>query len=398
MEAGPHLLEEARVLGEVVRGEEDVREIVVEGMVKALGEVAPVAGYPAEADLAVPDRPVRELPPLRVLKPPQVVDRMVVVDVDPVGAKPPKGPFESGHHRPAGLATPCLVLGRDDEAVPPPRERLADRLLRAAAPIALGGVEVRDAAVRRVADEIRVGRAAGAEGDVGDVEAGGPELHVAPDARWLGGGPARRGTKPRKTGGEPGSHPEESPPVHRPLPLRRSGTGPPIVPRPPAGCAVVDEVGEAPLRVAMECAKVRRCGDNDWFNVMEGNMETAAFDTLAAARELEAAGMDRHLAEVTALNMHKAGTAHLDQLATRADLENHRLATRADLEKHQLATRADLENHRLATSADLEKHQLANETALAELKADIKMDMLKVAVGIVITNAGFVLAAVKFLS
>ena len=127
-------------------------------------------------------------------------------------------------------------------------------------------------------------------------------------------------------------------------------------------------------------------------------METAAFDTLAAARELETAGMDRHLAEVTALNMHKAGTAHLDQLATRADLEKYQLATRADLEKYQLATTADLEKHQFATRADLERHQLANETALAELKAELKVDMLKVAVGIVITNAGFVLAAVKFLS
>ena len=138
-------------------------------------------------------------------------------------------------------------------------------------------------------------------------------------------------------------------------------------------------------------------------------METAAFDTLAAAREFEAAGMDRHLAEVTALNMHKAGTAHLDQLATKgdlenhrlatqADLDNHRLATKADLEKHQLATKADLEKHELATRADLERHQLANETALAELKVELKVDMLKIAVGIVITNAGFVLAAVKFLS
>ena len=226
MEAGPHPLEEARVLGEVVGGEEDVREIVVEGMVKTLGEVAPVAGYPAVADLAVPDRPVRELPPLRVLKPPQVVDRVVVVDVDPVGAKPAKGPFEGGHHRLAALAAPRLVLGRDDEAVPPPRERLADRLLRAPSAIALGGVEVRDAAVHRVPDEVRIGRAAGAEGDVGHFEIGRPELDVAPDAGRPGGGPARRGAKPRKTGGEPGPHPEESPPVHRPLPLRRSGTVP----------------------------------------------------------------------------------------------------------------------------------------------------------------------------
>ena len=89
-------------------------------------------------------------------------------------------------------------------------------------------------------------------------------------------------------------------------------------------------------------------------------MDDAAFDTLAAARELEAAGMDRGLAEVTALNMHKAGTAHLDQLATRADLE----------------------------------------TGLANLRSD----MLKVALGIVVANAAFVvantgvvIAAVKFL-
>ena len=85
-------------------------------------------------------------------------------------------------------------------------------------------------------------------------------------------------------------------------------------------------------------------------------MDTAAFDPLAAARELEAAGMDRNLAEVTVLNMKMAGTAHLDQLATKADLAN------------------------------------------------LKADMLKVAIGIVIANAGFVVAnsavvvaAVKFL-
>ena len=77
-------------------------------------------------------------------------------------------------------------------------------------------------------------------------------------------------------------------------------------------------------------------------------MDNAAFDTLAAARELEAAGMDRGLAEITALNMHRAGTAHLDRLATKADLK----------------------------------------TGLAELKAD----MLKAALGIVIANAAFVVA------
>ena len=127
-------------------------------------------------------------------------------------------------------------------------------------------------------------------------------------------------------------------------------------------------------------------------------MDNAAFDTLAAARELEAAGMDRGLAEVTALNMHRAGTVHLVQLATKTDLEKHQLATKTELEKHQLATKTELEKHQLATKTEIKKHQLANEAALAELKGELKMDMLKVAVGIVITNAGFVLAAVKFLS
>ena len=130
-------------------------------------------------------------------------------------------------------------------------------------------------------------------------------------------------------------------------------------------------------------------GIDDTFDFMEGNMDSAAFNTLAAARELEAAGMDRGLAEVTALNMHRAGTAHLDQLATKADLENHGLATQAALESHRQTTESALENHRVATKADI---------------ADLRADMLKVALGIVIANAAFVvantglvIAVVKFL-
>ena len=94
-------------------------------------------------------------------------------------------------------------------------------------------------------------------------------------------------------------------------------------------------------------------------------MDTAAFDTLAGARELETAGMVRDLAEVTALNMHKARTAHLDQLATQVALESHRVETKADI-------------------------------------ADLRSDMRKVGIVIanaafVVANAGLVIAAVKFL-
>ena len=46
----------------------------------------------------------------------------------------------------------------------------------------------------------------------------------------------------------------------------------------------------------------------------------ASFDTLETARALEAAGMDRRVAEATAENIRKASTANFEQLATKADL------------------------------------------------------------------------------
>ncbi|MDE0046523.1 MAG: DUF1640 domain-containing protein [bacterium] len=54
---------------------------------------------------------------------------------------------------------------------------------------------------------------------------------------------------------------------------------------------------------------------------------TVAFDTLAAARDLEKAGMDRAQAEAVA-NVVRAGQG---ELATKADVDSLREATRADL-------------------------------------------------------------------
>ncbi|MDE0046513.1 MAG: DUF1640 domain-containing protein [bacterium] len=54
---------------------------------------------------------------------------------------------------------------------------------------------------------------------------------------------------------------------------------------------------------------------------------TAAFDTLAAARDLESAGMDRAHAEAVA----GAIRAGQGELATRGDLDALRTATQADL-------------------------------------------------------------------
>ena len=56
-------------------------------------------------------------------------------------------------------------------------------------------------------------------------------------------------------------------------------------------------------------------------------MSTAAFDTLTAARALEAAGIERRQAEAIAEGMRRAAGADRDELATKADLAD----VRADL-------------------------------------------------------------------
>jgi len=49
-------------------------------------------------------------------------------------------------------------------------------------------------------------------------------------------------------------------------------------------------------------------------------MTANTFDTLSAARELEAAGIERRQAEAIAEGMRRAATADRDELATKADL------------------------------------------------------------------------------
>ena len=93
------------------------------------------------------------------------------------------------HDLGAGRACPRLHLRGEEHPVALALECLADRLLGATALVALGGVEVVDAALEGVAHQIRVGGATGAEGDVGDLEAGPAEAPEAANPRWRGGGP-----------------------------------------------------------------------------------------------------------------------------------------------------------------------------------------------------------------
>ena len=66
-------------------------------------------------------------------------------------------------------------------------------------------------------------------------------------------------------------------------------------------------------------------------------MTATAFDTLSAARDLEAAGFERRQAEALAGAVRQASAADREALATKADLADHEsrlvstLATKAEL-------------------------------------------------------------------
>ena len=86
-------------------------------------------------------------------------------------------------------------------------------------------------------------------------------------------------------------------------------------------------------------------------------MAATAFNPLATAHELEAAGIERRQAEAIAEGMRQAADAAAGadraDLATKADLAEHRAATKADLAALETSLRAELAEHRTATKADL---------------------------------------------
>ena len=83
-------------------------------------------------------------------------------------------------------------------------------------------------------------------------------------------------------------------------------------------------------------------------------MTATAFDALTAARKLEAAGVERRQAEAHAETLREAISVDRDELATKGDIA---------------ATKADL------------------MTAIADLKADMLKVAIGVAIGVVILNA-----------
>ena len=186
VEAARETFVELRVHAEIVRHQQDIHHVPVQRVIQALDEPPGVAGHAREADLALFLRLLHEGVPLGILEPADVVDRMREVHVHVVGLKPLQARFQGAHHRRPALARTGVGLGGDEHLVALAPERVADGDLGIAATIALRGVEVVDAAVQRVQHQVFLAgvEAAGAEGDVGDLESGAAQgdvaLHLGP--------------------------------------------------------------------------------------------------------------------------------------------------------------------------------------------------------------------------
>lgn len=112
----------------------------------------------------------------------------------------------------------------------------------------------------------------------------------------------------------------------------------------------------------------------------------AALDTLQVSKDLQAASFTPAQAEALAKLLRDRQEADLSQLATKTDLEHLRAATKADLEQLRIATKADIDQLRIATRSDL-------SAGLADLKAEL----LKWVITLLLGQVAVIAALVKLL-
>ena len=117
-------------------------------------------------------------------------------------------------------------------------------------------------------------------------------------------------------------------------------------------------------------------------------MNGIAFDTLAAAKALRAAGFeDRQAEAVTGVVRHAVG-ADRDTLATKADVA----ALRADLDTGLAGLRADLDTGLARMRADLDTGLAASRADLDTLRADIYRALWAQGAGLVAVMAALIAA------
>ena len=97
-------------------------------------------------------------------------------------------------------------------------------------------------------------------------------------------------------------------------------------------------------------------------------MLATAFDPLAAARDLKAAGFEPEQAEALAAQLRFAAGADHADLATKADVE----ALKGDIDALRAATKADVEALRTATKVDIAETESRLRADLAETETRLR--------------------------
>ena len=119
-------------------------------------------------------------------------------------------------------------------------------------------------------------------------------------------------------------------------------------------------------------------------------MLATAFDPLAAARDLKAAGFEQEQAEALAAQLRVAAGADHADLATKADIAALRTDTKADV----AALKGDIEALRTDTKADIKALRTEMKADIEALRTATKADIasLRDALGMIRWVVGFAAA------
>lgn len=121
-------------------------------------------------------------------------------------------------------------------------------------------------------------------------------------------------------------------------------------------------------------------------------MTQVAFDTLAYAKKLKAAGLDSKIAEVQAeVQVEMLNSCVTENLASKQDVNE----VKFELEKFRVEFRSDLERLDAEFKSDIEELRNETKSEIAELKLDMKNleHRLTLRLGAIVVGAFTLLAA-----
>ena len=145
---------EIRILAEAVGAEDDVHEVVVDGVIEASGKPAAMTGHAAKADFSLFPRALGKKRPGFVLHAVDAVHGVIEVDVEIVGLQAFQTAFQRRHH--LGFAIGCAGFGLGIQDISIPRnalQPLSHRFLGPAEAITFRRVEEGDATIEGMADQ-----------------------------------------------------------------------------------------------------------------------------------------------------------------------------------------------------------------------------------------------------